>query len=245
MPKKKQMPQKKVNRVKSKTINRYNVFQKELADYLKETGGSKKDFKKYRSLYKEIDKTVPTKAISSIIHALILKKGEKKKVLTYTESFPFYNAKGEFGLSKYYDITLKINFDDGVERFEFEGTSSEFQSWFSGDIYAYFRNNYNDSDNMANFVLKGGDEKTAQYDIETLTTVVGTKSYVPSGINKENKSVLPKSEGKVSFFEESVLKQREMTAIAETKKMQTELELIKELKSLGFSNKEIKKRLNK
>jgi DNA-binding transcriptional MerR regulator len=34
-----------------------------------------------------------------------------------------------------------------------------------------------------------------------------------------------------------------MTAAAETLKMKTELELIKELKKLGFSNKEIKKRL--
>lgn len=241
MPKKKQMPKKKI--VKTKTINRYNVFQKELAEYIKETGGKKSDFKKYKSLYKEIDKTVPAKSFQDVINALVKKKGGVEEKLNYAQNFPFYTAVAEFSLPMYDNVKLRIKFDDGAEKVDWSGSSLDFAVWFKGGVTAYLRNNYSESGNMATFVLKKADKKSAEYEIETMSSAVGTKGYIPSGSESLHKSTLPKSEGKVSSAEESLLKQREMTAAAETLKMKTELELIRELKKLGFSNKEIKKRL--
>lgn len=224
---------------KSKKINRYNVFQRELSSYLRETNANKNDFKLYKSLYKQIDKEIPIKRFSDIIPALIKKSkvvvGESSK-LDYTQSFPFYNAQSEFGLPKYAGIKLRVLFNDGGADFDFEGSNVEFKIFFSGDIVAYFRNNYNESSNMANFVLLSGNSEMAVYEIQVEGSAYGSKGYIEKGSQFLSKSALPSASKLSSTDEIAVLKLRESV-------LDKELELIKQLKELGFTNEEIKKRL--
>lgn len=220
----------------SKKTNRYNAFQRELSEYLRESGSSK-DFRKYTKLYKKVGKDVPVKAFRNIIHALILKHGEKQKSLKYTESFPFYNAKGEFNLMKYNNVLLKIKFNDGGFELDWEGSNTDFMGWFSGDVMAYFRNNYNDSGNMANFVLKGGDEKFAEYEIEVPTGLPESSRYVPVASDLQSGKTSPPQRGM------STTEQEIMLLKAKERVLDKEMELIRQLKELGFTNEEIKKRL--
>jgi hypothetical protein len=231
------MPKK--NNRKKNNLSRYNVFQKELSNYIKETGGSKYDYKKYKSLYSQIKKDVPLKAFPAIIGGLITKKVvQDVKVLKYTESFPFYNARSEFLTAKFIGIKIKIKFNDGGFSLDWEGDAFEFQSWFSGDIISYFRNNYNDSGNMANFVLTGGDDKTAEYEIQVGGSAYGTPGYIEADKNLLNKNVSIKKSSVVSKDEET-----ERLRIKE-RVLDKELALIQQYKELGFSNEEIKKRLS-
>ena len=231
------MPKK--NNRKKTNFNRYNVFQKELSNYIKETGGSKFDYKKYKKLYSQIGKDVPVKAFPAIIGGLITKKVvQDVKHLKYTESFPFYNARAELLTPKFTGIKIKIKFDDGGLKLDWEGDAFEFQSWFSGDIVSYFRNNYNDSGNMANFYLVGGDETTAEYEIRVGGSAYGTKEYIEPDKNLLNADVSgKKGSGIPKDIEIERLRLKE-------KVLEKELELIKKYRELGFTNEEIKKRLS-
>ena len=222
---------------KTKNLSRYNIFQRELSEYIKETGKPKSEWKKYRSLYKEIDKDVPVKSFYQVINGLVLKRTEKPKKLFYSESFPFYMAVNEFILPIYSKVLLKIKFNDGVTEFTYEGDSLGFQDEYEKELKGYLRDNYSNSTNLANFVLVGGDDSFAEYRI----TSTGEVAEIPN--EKPVASVSPKKSVVGLKDEEAVLKQREKTAKAETKRLKTELALIKELKSLGFTDKEIKKRL--
>jgi hypothetical protein len=229
---------------RKKTINRYNIFQKELSEYVRESGGSKSDFKKYRSLYKEIAKDVSPKAFRSIIPALITTKAEPKKELNYSSSIPFYNAKGEFSLPKYSGVTLKVKFNDGGVNLDWGGSPSEFLSWFSGDIISYFRNNYNDSP-VAEFVLKDGNEQSAEYEIQVEGSLVGTKGYVPAGSDFLSKSSLPEKGSQVPSEDTERLKLRESILNKEMELIDKKLKLIEKLEGLGFSKEEIREQLKR
>jgi hypothetical protein len=133
---------------------------------------------------------------------------------------------------------IKVNFNDGENSFTYEGDAMGFQMPYEQEIKGYLRDNYNDSANLANFVLKGGDETYAEYEIE----VIAKEPPLPP--EPAPKAPAPKGKGAKPSSEESLLKQREITAKAEAKRFEVELKLIKELKSLGFTKAEIKKRLN-
>jgi hypothetical protein len=228
---------KKASRKKT-NLSRYNIFQKELSEYIKETGGQKSDYKKYRSLYNQIGKDVPVKAFPAIIGGLITTKAKDIKTLKYTESFPFYNARSEFLTSRFIGVKIKIKFSDGGFSLDWEGDAYEFQSWFSGDVISYFRNNYNDSGNMANFVLSGGDDTTAEYEIQVGGSAYGTPGYIEADKNLLN---APTSIKKSSVVQKDA--ETERLRIKE-RVLDKELALIQQYKELGFSNEEIKKRLS-
>lgn len=226
---------------KNKKQNRYNVFQSELSSYIKENNLSKSDYKKYRSLYKDIDKKIPVKRISQIIPTLISQKQaqilqeqsrKKDEKPDYSTDIPFYNAKGEFALPKYSKIKLNVKFNDGGLSIDWQGTPFDFMSWFSGDVLSYFRNNYNDSP-VAVFSLKNVINDTLYYEIEVDSSMVGTKSYVPP-----DKDIVIKDK---TFRDTKQLETQEKLIEYIDKKAK----LIEQLKSLGYSNDEIRAELKK
>jgi hypothetical protein len=213
-------------------FNRYNVFQAELSAYLKEAGSDSKDFRKYRKLYSKIDKNTPVKAFQAIFATLIPLKGAKTtKSLNYTANFPFYNARAEFLTPRYDGVTLRVRFNDGGLSLDWKGTSNEFASWFSGDVIAYFRNNYNDSP-PAEFVFTGGNDELAEYEIQVNGSAYGSPSYI------EPDKTLTVAD------KQNLQKDAEMQKLlARERVLDKELLLIKRYRELGFSNDEIKQRL--
>lgn len=225
------------------TPNRYNIFQNELSAYLVETGGKKGDYRKYVKLYKHVDPSVPMKRMRDYLPGLIKKfSGEPIIVSTidYAVSVPFYNAKGEFALPKYSDVVLEVRFDDTVPsvdggfKFEWTGTQIEFSSWFSGDVMAYFRNNYNDSP-PAEFRLKDVDGKVVSYQIEVGAGIVGTPGYVPvaGGLVVRDKAARAagQNQGQATGNSDTVVFMGQQT------------ELIKQWREVGYSNEEIRAKI--
>jgi hypothetical protein len=232
--KKKKVIKKQKTKSKSNTLNRYNIFQKELSSYIRETGGSGSDFKKYRKLYKDLDASIPIKRIGDSIPALILKQKTSNEGVKfdYGERFPFYQAKGEFSLPKYVKTVLNVKFDDGGLKLDWTGTVFDFMGWFSGDIIAYFRNNYNDSP-TAEFVLKNVNGNVLEYEIEVQGSAWGTSGYIPPD-------------------KEIVIKDKKFRDVKDAENQQRMIEfidrkakLIGELKSIGYSNDEIRAEIRK
>jgi enhancing lycopene biosynthesis protein 2 len=118
----------------------------------------------------------------------------------------------------------------------------DFSIWFTGDVMAYFRNNYSDSGNMANFVLTGGDESTAEYEIETLATAFGTRGYIPSGSAMLSKSVLPK---KYTSESAETIGTEERIINKKLELLEKKLQLAAKLEELGYTKEEIRTELNK
>lgn len=221
---------------KRKKLNRYNLFQKQLSNYIKDNNLSKSEYKEYRKLYKEIDKSVPNKRIYDVIPVIIskYKASLKKQSNNYETDIPFYNAKGEFSLPKYSNIVLNVKFDDGGLKLDWTGTPFDFNGWFSGDVMSYFRNNYNDSSNIATFVLKNVKGSVLEYEIEVQGgSLVGTKSYVPP-----DKDIVIKD--KKFRDSKEIENQQNLIEFIDKK-----TKLIEQMKSLGYSNDEIKAEIKK
>lgn len=216
---------------KQKKINRWNVYQRELSEYVKEQNLSKSDYKRFKALYKQLGGDVPIKRIREAIPPLIAKFGQVQKVelpSEYTSRFPFYGAKSEFSLPKYFDKILTVKFNDGGLRLDWLGTSNEFMSWFSGDVIAYFRNNYNDSP-VAEFVLKSVDGNNFEYEIVVDSSAFGADSYVPpdKGIVVKDK---PQRDKESRSLDIEFTKQK--------------AELIKQMKGI-YTNEEIRMEIDK
>ncbi len=221
------MPNKKNNiKKKSKNLNRYNIFQKELSQYIKDNGGGKNDFKKYKSLYSQIDKSVPAKRIGDSIAGLIKKFSKDQEVIKqdYADRFSFYNSRAEFSLPKYDGKVLSIKFNDGGLSLDWKGNSYEFMSWFSGDIINYFRNNYNDSP-VAEFALVEVDKELLSYEIVTDNSVVSSTRYVPPA-----SEILIKDKSYREVKDNAVL----------SSYMKDKTALLKELRLAGYTPAEIK-----
>jgi len=208
-----------------KAENRYNFFQKELSNYVKENKLPKGAYKNYKSLYKNLDKNIPIKRIGISLDALIKKFYKEDKVvkIDYAEEFSFYNAKGEFSLIKYSNVVLDVKFSDGGLNLDWSGTSFDFMNWFSGDIFAYFRNNYNESP-VAQFVFKKTEGNVLYYEIEVGGSVYGTPYYVPP-----DKDIVIKDKSYRENKDNAVLRGY----------MQDKANLIKELRLAGYSLQEI------
>jgi len=211
---------------KSTNFNRYNVFQKELSQFLKDSGADKNDYKKYKSLYSQIDKSVPAKRIGDSIAGLIKKFSKEKEIVKkdYAERFAFYNSRAEFSLPKYDGKVITVKFNDGGLSLDWQGNTYEFMSWFSGDIINYFRNNYNDSP-VAEFVLTDVDDDLLSYEIVTDNSIVASPRYVPAS-------------------SDIVIKDKEYRDVKENSALQSYMKdkaaLLKELRLAGYTSKEIK-----
>ena len=140
------------------------------------------------------------------------------------EWFEFYYAKERIGAEKE-DVKVKVGFSDKGVTLNFEGSPAEFVKWFSGDIINYFRNNYNDFENVACFKPIGRTETEIEYDIAIGKSLFGKSDYVPFGSVFLYKGAFP-------------LMYRNRKAIEKA------LKAIERLKKQGLSNKEISLKIN-
>ena len=103
---------------KKKKLNRYNVFQNQLSNYIKENNLSKSDYKNYVKLYSQLDKSIPIKRMQYEISNVIDKYTASKKtsLIDYATDIKFYNARSEFALPKYEKKIIKVTFDDEIGR---------------------------------------------------------------------------------------------------------------------------------
>lgn len=175
----------------------------------------------------------------------------------FPESFAFYMARDEFRSGIFEGVNIIISVHDPDNDFDasFEGGSDQFSEWysFSGTL-AHLRKYYNESP-PAFFILTDTDKKSfAKYEVE-LGIPLGEAPPAPEPLKPLAPAPAPPVIPAIAPPTPPTppappatpeLLEAERRLLEERRKsMERELELIKEWKSLGLSEEEIKERLKK
>lgn len=253
-----------IQKVKVRKQNKYNIFQRELSAFLKESGIKPKD--KFhvvsKKIYSRIDKGIDTRSIRESMPSLY-NKFYKQSLADFLndnrvkDKFPFYEALAEFKLSAYSKFVLSVEFSEpgSGQTYSFSGDYSEFVYWFTGREYnesdadrqdrlkpvhlmGHLRNNYNDSP-VAEFNLVEYSETGLKYLIDVEYSKFGDDGYIPMGDEMSDPSLgvhIKQITGKKKTDSVDIVQEKTRLAKAYA-------EVVREMTKAGFTKDEIKEAL--